>query len=180
MVAGVGYLARFGSGEPTDPDRSGASPLVPELLCKLQDATADSGVVVHDTLFYSSAGGDRLYAIPDLSLRRTPAAPDAIGACSASDDSAPDVGSEVEFPHAYDTSLWAGSLNDMSAFDSTTGSTYLVSLGQQGELVITGPVMDPEHNLLREATYWVMPATLPVGGSFNPQAVEFGMRGIAL
>ena len=116
-------------------------------------------MVVHDTYFYNDQGGE-LHAVPDLSK--------LVGGTAECEG-------EIQYDNLYNADKFTGPLNDMSTFDATSG-TYLVSLSKIGELVITGPVLGPgpDHELLSEATYWVMPTTNSQDGGFNPDETNFG------
>ena len=71
-------ICRFGTGSPVPPDPNGLSPLSPVCLCTAANS-GNSGVVAHDTLFFSS-GGKNLLALTGLSSR-----PAGSAACGESD-----------------------------------------------------------------------------------------------
>ena len=136
-------------------DPSGSAPLSPECLCQLGIPGGNSGIVVHDTIFFGSSMRS-LRAVTGLSSRAS-----GSSACSESTFS----GFEAN------DNLWNGGLNDCNAVDTTLG-TFLVALSTNGLLVIFGPVLDTALSLQSSIDYWVMPTTnsdagFVSGGSFG-------------
>ena len=53
-IGGTGYLCSFGSGSAVSEDPTGNSPLAPTCLCAITESGAQSAVIVHDIIFYST------------------------------------------------------------------------------------------------------------------------------